>query len=155
MIEQTVKIVALEGGDVWIESLSLHGCAKCEAGEGCGGGIFAKLFGGKQFRMKINNSLNLDLNDNVVIAVADSAVTNASLLSYLLPLMGLTLGAVLGSYFDAPESELWTLTFSLVGISLSFLLARLRLKSKSFKAKYTPVMIKKQNSLEQFEPSSS
>jgi len=154
MIEQTVKVVALEGEHAWIESLSLHGCAKCEAGEGCGGGIFAKLFGDKQFRMKINNSLNIDLNDNVVIGVEDSAVTNASLISYLLPLLGLSLGAGLGSYFDATDSELWTLTGALVGISLAFLFARMKLNSQQFKAKYTPIMIKKQNSLQQFEPSS-
>jgi sigma-E factor negative regulatory protein RseC len=155
MIEQTVKVIAIEGKHAWVESLSLHGCAKCEAGEGCGGGIFSKLFGNKQFRMKIENSLNVDLHENIVIGVEDSAVTNASLLSYLMPLVGLSLGATLGHNVDTPESEFWTLIGSLVGISLSFLLARLRLNSDSYKAKYTPIMIKKQNSLQKFEPTSS
>ncbi len=154
MIEQTVKIVAIEGDQAWIESLSLHGCARCEAGEGCGGGIFAKLFSNKQFRMKIDNTLSLQQGDKVVIGIQDSAVTNASFISYILPLLGLIVGALLGSLFDPIGSESWTLVGAVLGISISFLMSKLSLNSDSFKARYTPTMIRKELSLQQFEPSS-
>jgi len=153
MIEQTVKIVAVEGNDAWIESLSLHGCERCEAGEGCGGGVFAKLFGDKQFRMKILNTLELEQGENVVIGIENSAVTSASLLSYLLPLMGLTLGAIVGNYFDLQNSEFWTLLLALVGISVSFGFAKTYLNSASFKKKYTPKMLHKKLIVNKVEPS--
>ncbi len=138
----------------WIESLSRHGCARCEAGEGCGGGIFAKLFGDKQFRMEIANTLNLEQGDNVVIGIPENSITMASFWSYLLPLLGLISGASLGNLIDEPDSEFWTLLVSLCGLLLSLIVGKLRVNSKNFLNQYTPQMLRKEITLQQFEPSS-
>ncbi len=158
MIEQTVKVVAVKDDTVWVESLARHGCARCEAGQGCGGGIFAKLFGDKQFRMEISNSLLLKEGDNVVIGIPENSVTTASLWAYLLPLMGLLLGAVMGNSMDAVNEEFWTLSLALFGVVFALLLGVLRVRTQRFRKKYTPQMLRVEvpihESVQQFEPSS-
>ncbi len=155
MIEQTVKIVAIEGKEAWVESLSQTGCARCDAGQGCGGGVFSKLFGQKQFRMKIPNSLNADLEQNVVIGIPDKAVTMGSFLVYLMPVLGLIVGGLLGRYLDievfkGAYGELLTVILAAMGAFFFIFLARVKIKSHSFENQYTPRMIRAETTLNKY-----
>lgn len=155
MIEQTVKIVAIDGKEVWVESLSQTGCARCDAGQGCGGGVFSKLFGQKQYRMKIFNSLDADLEQNVVIGIPDRAVTMGSFLVYLMPILGLIVGGLLGRYLDVEifkgeYGELLTLIFAMTGAFIFILLAHFKIKSGSFHQQYTPRMLRLESTVNKF-----
>lgn len=157
MIEQTVVIIAIEDQDAWVESLPQTGCERCDAGEGCGGGIFARIFGNKQFQLKIPNLLNAGLHEKVVIGISENAITSGSILLYLLPLMGLFTGAVLGQIIDQKlhhlNSEFWTLMLSLIFGIVTFLLVKIFLNKESYQMKYRPRMLRKSSTVNICPPS--
>ncbi len=155
MIEQTVKIVAIDGNEAWVESLTQTGCARCDAGQGCGGGVFSKLFGPKQYRMKIPNLLDAELEQNVVIGIPDRAMIMGSFLVYLMPVSGLIVGGLLGSYLDieifkGEHGELLTLILAVMGALVFMLLARFKMKSHSFDQQYTPRMLRIEATVNKF-----
>ncbi len=147
MIEQTVKIIRISAGKATGESLSKSGCARCEAGEGCGGGIFSKLFGNKTFHIELQNQLNANIGEHIVIGLSERALTLGSLLLYLIPLIGLVFGAVIGDQLDANQGEFWTLLLSLTGFALNLGVVHLIVKNGILVNLFKPVMLYRASSV--------
>ncbi len=143
MIEQKVKVVKLFSDMAICESLSRTGCAKCEAGEGCGGGVFSKLFGSKTYQIEVLNKLQLQPGEKVTIGISESAITFGSLLLYFVPLLGLILGALIAELGQQKPDELWTILMSIVGFFLGILLVKSNMKTKFFLKMFKPVMIQR------------
>jgi len=152
MIEQTVEVISIRNNLAWVESISKSGCPECEAGRGCGGGIFIKIFGRKRYRLQVVNLLQLEVGERVVIGIKAAAVTRGSVAVYFGPLLGLMLGAVIGQRFDLPPSELFTLIFSLVGGVAAFVASAYLSVSSRLRAQFSPVMLRRPSSVEHVEP---
>ncbi len=155
MIEQTVQVVAIDGDEAWVESLSQSGCERCDAGQGCGGGVFAKLFGNKQFRIKIDNTLNAVVHEKVVIGIPENAITAGSFLVYLSPIFGMIMGGWFGRYLDVQffhgqYGELWTIILAIAGAFLAIVFVRFKMKSQSFNRRYAPEMLRQESSVNNF-----
>lgn len=92
--------VVLESADgvARVRCLRQAGCARCAEGRGCGGGIFGRLLGD---RLHVVEALYQDPapapGSEVVIGLPESAVLGAAVVQYLLPLLTMLVGAVLGS----------------------------------------------------------
>ncbi len=94
MIENLTIVVERQGKQVRLAAASLTGCARCDAGEGCGGGVFGKLIRRRlQGLMLDDQGLNLQVGQHVVLGIEPGVFVKATALIYLLPLIGLITAA--------------------------------------------------------------
>lgn len=82
------------------------GCARCEAGQGCGGGVLGKLVQRKQRAVVAANpgKIALTTGQAVLIGLDERVAARGALLVYLMPLGTMLLGALFASIFSAADS---------------------------------------------------
>lgn len=90
MIENLAIVQQRIGSKVALSSYQRSGCARCEAGEGCGGGVFGKLIKVQLRGLSLRDpGLDLRPGDTVVLGLPEIALLRATSLAYLLPLLTL------------------------------------------------------------------
>ena len=89
MIEEQGRVVALEAGAVWVQTIRQSTCQSCSAKAGCGQGLMQRLGVGQQhgYVRCLTDDASLQVDDDVVIGVPEDAVVKSSMLVYLLPLL--------------------------------------------------------------------
>lgn len=114
MIEEQGRVVAVESGAVWVETLRKSTCSSCSVKAGCGQGLLDQLgASGRRGLVRALSDLHLNVGDAVVIGVREDLLVRGSLLVYLLPLFGLFVAAVLAE--QAGLTEPWVILSSLLG----------------------------------------
>jgi sigma-E factor negative regulatory protein RseC len=98
MIEIPAKVLRTQGDTAWVVPDSPRSCGAC-GGKGCGSTVFSKLFHGDDQSYPVENPVNALPGEMVVVAVADGALLKASLSAYLVPMILLLSGALLGARF--------------------------------------------------------
>ncbi|MFC3609155.1 SoxR reducing system RseC family protein [Stutzerimonas tarimensis] len=123
MIEEQGRVIAVESGAVWVETLRKSTCSGCSARHGCGQGLMDRL-GVRQRRGVIRALCRepLEVGDSVVIGIAEQAMLRGALWVYMVPLLVL-LGAATGSSALGLAEPL-VVAAGLVGFALSWLLVR-------------------------------
>ncbi|CAL1239378.1 SoxR reducing system RseC family protein [Candidatus Methylocalor cossyra] len=97
MIEEEAVVAGVEaGGRVWVEKPRRSACGSCA--QPCGTAGIAEWFGQTTARLAVLSPSDLELRvgDRVVVGITEEALVMGSLGAYLLPLLGLLVGAVLG-----------------------------------------------------------
>ncbi|SEK81716.1 positive regulator of sigma(E), RseC/MucC [Atopomonas hussainii] len=119
MIEEQGRVVALEAGAVWVQTIRQSTCQSCSAKAGCGQGLMQRLGVGQRhgYVRCLTDDASLQVDDDVVIGVPEDAVVKSSMLVYLLPLLALLAGAVAG--------EAWGELASVLLAGLAFAIALL------------------------------
>tara|TARA_R110000868_G_scaffold27506_1_gene104259 strand:+ start:21908 stop:22363 length:456 start_codon:yes stop_codon:yes gene_type:complete len=96
VIEEQGRVVAVEPGAVWVETVRKSTCSSCSVKAGCGQGLLEQLgASGRRGYVRAVSDLQLNIGDAVVIGVREDLLVRGSLLVYLLPLLGLFAAAVL------------------------------------------------------------
>ena len=115
MIIQPAKVIAETDFNYILETLPKSACPRCDAGEGCGGGILAKAFANKTYQLSINKNTQLKINELVQIGIKSSVLVRASLLLYLLPLTFMLVGALIAGRLNMNQ-DVYTVTGAIIGI---------------------------------------
>ncbi|NNF16027.1 MAG: SoxR reducing system RseC family protein [Gammaproteobacteria bacterium] len=99
MLIECAHITAVHGDQITLESSRPANCARCAAGQGCGGGIFARLVASQKSQITVSAGRNhtWQPGQQVRLQLPANAVLKAAALVYILPLAGLMLGAALGA----------------------------------------------------------
>jgi len=125
MIEEQGRVVALEPGAVWVETLRKSTCSSCSANAACGQGLMDRLGVGRQRGyVRALSQMQLAVGDTVIIGVREDLLVRSSLLVYLLPLLGLFAAALLANGLGLSESLV--ILFGLLGLSTTWLMVRWR-----------------------------
>jgi sigma-E factor negative regulatory protein RseC len=125
MIEEQGRVVAVEAGAVWVETLRKSTCSSCSANAGCGQGLMDKLgVGNRRGYVRALTDLQLDIGDSVAIGIREELLLRGSVLVYLVPLLGLFAGAL--SIQALGGSELQVIGAGLGGLLFSWLYIRWR-----------------------------
>ena len=125
MIEEQGRVVAVEQGAVWVETLRKSTCSSCSVKAGCGQGLLDQLgASGRRGYVRALSDLQLSVGDAVVIGVREDLLVRGSLLVYLLPLLGLFVAAVLAEQMSL--SEPWVILSALCGFLLACCAVRWR-----------------------------
>jgi sigma-E factor negative regulatory protein RseC len=104
MIEEQGRVVALEEGAVWVETLRKSTCSSCSISAGCGQGLLDKLGAeGRRGHVRALCDLRLSIGDAVVIGVREDLLVRGSVLVYLIPLLGLFAAALLAQWLTLGE----------------------------------------------------
>ncbi len=125
MLETRAKIMQVSGQYALVQASQTNGCAQCR-GKGCGAGKLSRLFCSKPRQFRVENAINAGVGDDVVISVAEGAILRGIGLVYLLPLLLLVMGAMLGSAW-AGQAELrdgYAAVGALSGLVAGFAVAR-------------------------------
>lgn len=97
MIEESGRVVALESGAVWVETLRRSGCGRCDEPGGCGNGALVRRAREKAGHVRALTDQQLAVGDEVLVGVPEQAMLRGTLLIYVLPVLSLVSGAVLGA----------------------------------------------------------
>jgi sigma-E factor negative regulatory protein RseC len=104
MIEQDAAVVTVADGLAWVETRRASTCGSCSVSGGCGTAVVAKLLGEGPNRFSVTDPIGVAVGDPVVIGIADTALTRASLLAYLLPLVAMITTVFLAQRAGAGEA---------------------------------------------------
>lgn len=141
MIEERVTVERLDAGHAWVVAGSREGCPRCEAGQGCGGGVLGKMTRQKVRRVRVRNPLtNLRIGDAVIIGLDESALMTASIVMYLVPLLLMLAGGSVGDIFGPHPS----LTFlgAATGFALGLGILRRYNDNARNDERYEPVILR-------------
>ena len=96
MIEKSAMVVEADTHYVWVEAADDDSCSHCSAKQGCGTASLQKWFKRKPNRLRVKNDSQLRSGDKVVIGIPEQAILQGSFLLYLMPLLFMFAGAVMG-----------------------------------------------------------
>lgn len=118
MIEEIATVMRVEADTAWVATKSRSACGHCSSGSDCGTAMVAKLFGEKENLLRLDNSLDAQVGEQVVIGVSDALLLKASALAYLLPLIALIAAVALGQWSGLGEELSSLLGFIGLGLGL-------------------------------------
>lgn len=97
MILERGRVVRVAGHYAWVARAGIAACERCAAGTGCGGGLFARLTGRREYEVRARNAVaDVAAGDDVMIGLPEGALLAGAFAVYVVPLAGLLLGAALG-----------------------------------------------------------
>lgn len=97
MITETARVAAVDDdGHVWVETQRKAVCDSCSVQKGCGSGVLAKLFSARRARVRVMNTLDAAVGDEVIVGIDDGLLVRASIAAYLMPLIWMLVGAIGG-----------------------------------------------------------
>lgn len=141
MIEEQGRVVALEPGAVWVETLRKSTCSNCSANATCGQGLMERLGIGRQRGyVRALSQKQLAIGDSVIIGVREDLLVRSSLLVYLLPLLGLFAAALLADGLGL--SEPLVILAGLSGLFASWLIVRWRAARVAENPSLQPVVLR-------------
>lgn len=103
MIEERGEVTAVDGGFAWVACRAQQDCARCAAGQGCGGGILGRWLADRLHRVRVVHDGSARVGECVVIAVSERALFLAAALVYGVPLATALAGAVAGRMVSGTE----------------------------------------------------
>ena len=95
MIEQQGRIVRVEDGRAWIAVGPRLGCSACEAGQGCGAGLFGRLLKRKPVTLSVANPECYPVGKAVVLGIPELSFLRLVLRLYGSPLLAGLAGALI------------------------------------------------------------
>jgi len=118
-------VVQVDGRYALVQANQGNGCGQCN-GKGCGTGKLSQLFCSKPRQFRVDNPVNAGIGDEVIVSVAEGAVLRGIGLVYLLPLLLLVTGAMLGSLLAGqPEQrDIYAAAGALSGLVAGFVFAK-------------------------------
>jgi sigma-E factor negative regulatory protein RseC len=126
MLETRAVVVQVEGRFALIRANQANGCEQCN-GKGCGTGKLFRLFCNNLRQFQVDNPINAGVGDEVVISVAEGAILRGIGLVYLLPLLLLVIGAMLGNAWagqPAGQHDGYATAGALSGLVVGFIAAK-------------------------------
>jgi sigma-E factor negative regulatory protein RseC len=143
MLEEDARVLEIRGDSVVVETSRQTACDGCGARTGCGTGLLSQLFGARKARFVVKNTLDLEVGNEVVIAVSEAGVLKGALLVYVLPLLAMFLGAILAHLAFSPASEGVTIAASAAGFLVTLGWVRARHGSAAGDTRFQPVVVRR------------
>ncbi|WP_417596626.1 SoxR reducing system RseC family protein [Oceanospirillum sp.] len=145
MLEEQAIVVDVSVGEVWVETCRQTACQSCSAKSSCGHSLLSKISSGKTQRLQVQTNQKFQVGDQVILGLGEGAFIRGSALVYLLPLLTLMAGALIGEQFFGQDSAM---SFALSGAGLLFGFVYVRWYSLRHRqdSQYQPVVLRKQSS---------
>ena len=140
MIKQAAKVIAENDTSYLLETLPKSNCPRCASGKGCGGGLLTEAFSNKVFRVAVNKSITLNINDLVQIGINSSVLVKTSFIVYFQPLILMICGAFIAQMLYS-TSDRYTVTGATIGIIVGLFVTKLFSKHYFNAQTIAPVLI--------------
>jgi sigma-E factor negative regulatory protein RseC len=143
VIEERAVVAEAGDGYAWVEIEGRSACGACHAGDGCGTAALAKVWSGRRVRIRAVAGLPLRPGDEVIVGLADGVLLRGALLAYLLPVLLLLGGALLGDAAFAGAGEEPVVLAGALGLGLGFLAARVLSRRFQDDPRFQPVVLRR------------
>jgi sigma-E factor negative regulatory protein RseC len=143
VIEERAVVTRSAQGWAWLQVQRQTACGVCHASAECGTGLLAKVWKNKTLEVRALSALPLQTGDQVIVGIAEGALLRGAMLIYLLPLVFLLLGAVLGQAVFATTGDELVALMGALGLSLGFLAAWVLSRRFSEDPRYQPVVLRR------------
>jgi len=124
MLETRAVVIQVEGRYAIVQASQVNGCEQCN-GKGCGAGKLSRLLCGEQRRFQVDNPINAGVGDEVVISVVEGAILHGIGLVYLLPMLLMVMGAMLGGamigHSSPGQHDVYAATGAMLGLAAGFI----------------------------------
>lgn len=126
MLETRAIVVHVQGSHAFVEARGGGGCGHCDSERGCGSGKLSQLFCNSPRQFKVQNEAHACVGDEVQITLLDGVLLRSSILMYVMPLLLLLSGGMLGGHWasNAASRDGYSALGALIGLVAGFLLAR-------------------------------
>lgn len=101
MITESGKVVAVTSEHAWVQTIRASACQSCSARNGCGQKVLASATGGRANQVRVFNSANARVGEEVTLGIDESALLVASLLVYALPLLFMVAASMVGHHLSS------------------------------------------------------
>ena len=136
MIEETATVVDIKNAKLLLETQRQSTCQSCSVKSGCGTSTIAKVVGNRSSQFVVDKTLDVQVGDQVVVAIEENALVQGSLLIYLLPIIiMLSFGLLAELMFS---TELFTIISAALGLLLSIVAVRAILSRSGLKRSIQP-----------------
>jgi len=142
LIIEEATVASLDRGELWVSTFQQSACSSCQVRAGCGQRLLSEgLNETLQVRVLAEASTiaQLKVGQRVTIGIARDVIAIKSLQLYLVPLVALVAGAVLGDWLFG--SELATIASAVVALILSALYLRKNSFKQRCDTRIHPVLI--------------
>lgn len=148
MIEEQATVVAIDDDNVTVTSTIKSACGGCQQVDNCGSGQVAKAFPQKKLTLTVQSSMALELGDNVVLGLNESALLQSAWQVYLWPLLGLLLASWFGQWLvinGIVAHEIFAIILGVIGGYCGFSLAKRQQLKSATCAKLAPKILRREN----------
>jgi sigma-E factor negative regulatory protein RseC len=96
MIEESAIVIASEAGIAEVEVVRRPACSACSSSAACGVSLLDRLLGRRPQHLVVGNKIGAVVGETVIVGIPEGALLKAAVAAYLMPLLGLLAGALLG-----------------------------------------------------------
>ena len=116
MIEEQGVVVTLDGDYVEVRTERRGTCGGCSADGACGISLLDRFLGRRVVLVRARNPVGAWVGERVVVAVSEAGLVRAALAAYLMPILGLVVGAMAG---QRAGGDTWSLLCGVLGFLLA------------------------------------
>lgn len=128
MLTESGRVIALEADGLWVETIRQSTCGSCAVKQGCGHGLLNRMSDGKRGYIRVlpgeHAVEDFEVDDQVLISIPEEIVLRGSFIAYVLPVLGMLLGATGAVSWLPGNSDLLAFIGAVAGFSLGLLLVR-------------------------------
>ncbi|MGZ8257730.1 MAG: SoxR reducing system RseC family protein [Methylotenera sp.] len=118
MIEEYAIITGRAGNQAALEIERRTACGLCGQKRGCGNATWGKLLGHTNHTFNAENPINANVGDSVVVGIEERAILSSVFFLYIVPLIGMLIGAVLADMLL--NNEFYVILGAISGLVLGF-----------------------------------
>ena len=145
MMRSLATVVAVEPGVITVSCQQQTSCSHCASQDSCGTGAVSKAIPGRSHQLTIATEAKVAKGDLVEIGLPEKSMLHSAALVYLLPLLFLILGAVLGQWGVVDLTgggELGVILSAVLSAAVGLLVARRLARRIEGLSSYKPGLIR-------------
>jgi sigma-E factor negative regulatory protein RseC len=145
MIEEQAVVVAVEGDRAHLEIRRNAPCGLCGTTQGCGVSLWGRLFKRTKGGFWTTNPLQATVGDAVIIGIEEGALLAGSLTAYLVPLLLICAGALVGSWSSVSRSgsDAAAVLGAIAGLIAGLAWVKFQTQRRRLDGRYQPVMLRR------------
>ncbi|MFT4519014.1 MAG: sigma-E factor negative regulatory protein RseC [Halioglobus sp.] len=145
MLTETGRVVAVDDRGLWVETIRQSTCGTCAAQKGCGHGILNTLSEGKRGYIHVLPgevaTQDYGIDDEVLISIPEEVILRGSFIAYLLPLLTMLAGAVLGVDLIPLGADGASALGAVIGLCAGFALVRWHAVTHQSDPSFQPILL--------------
>ena len=141
MVRGVVRVVSVQDDSVWVVSENQSACGGCSQAKACGTKTLAGFFSKRMAPLSMDNNFHGLVGDRIEVGMRNSTILKVSALIYMLPLLAMFIGAVLGSALNMGDGI--AMLISLAALISGVLVSRSIYVSARFSAVVVPIYLRK------------
>ena len=119
MMIESGRVVAVEADSLWVETIRQSTCGSCAAQKGCGHGLLNRIADGRRGYVRVLSgdiaAGDCAIDDQVRFSIPEQVILRGSLVVYIVPLLGMLLGAALAAQYLTVTQDLAALAGAVLG----------------------------------------